>query len=506
MVLNTENNKIKNMFIFVLFFFLYLVAAYYLVYHLQFVFSDAVSRAEKAFLVIYDNEPKLAAIGFIWNPLPSLLQIPLLFVLKPLAKFGFSGNIISALFGALSCVYVYKFFDRTSLSRSLKWFFMLLFGLNPMILFYATNGMSESMFIFFLMLATWHFVMWQESQKMNDIIMFSLAISLAFLTRYEAIPFAITIGLLIILFDFYKHKNFRNVEGNLILYAAPVISALLIWVVANWLIMGDPLYFLHGQYSNVDQSQFISGDAKGVQGLFWGVISYAIKRMWFIFPAYLITVVFVLYRKFSFETVAVVLLSITIPIFQCIMIFTGSSYGWLRFFIYVIPFAFILFSQYLHNEKRSQFMIAVFLVMFLLSDISSFGAMKNKTYGKEEIQVINAMRGDVSSNNSYITDVEIANYINENLGDKKILMDDFIGFGIILNSLNPKIFINDSDADFAASIADPKRYCDYILVKKPNDLGTLDAINKKYPTLFDSGSNFAHLSKDFGTWRLYEVN
>ena len=46
---------------------------------LDLVFPDAMSRVANGYYVLFSRDPHLAAIGFVWNPLPSLAAIPLLF-------------------------------------------------------------------------------------------------------------------------------------------------------------------------------------------------------------------------------------------------------------------------------------------------------------------------------------------------------------------------------------------------------------------------------------------
>src|SRR5690349_4617983 len=41
-------------------------------------FIDSLSRTANAFYVLFSRDPHLAAVGFVWNPLPSLIQLPLL--------------------------------------------------------------------------------------------------------------------------------------------------------------------------------------------------------------------------------------------------------------------------------------------------------------------------------------------------------------------------------------------------------------------------------------------
>ena len=59
------------------------------------IFPDAMSRVANAYYVLFSRDPHLAAIGFVWNPLPSLATLPLL-VFSPwfpaLASLGAAGT------------------------------------------------------------------------------------------------------------------------------------------------------------------------------------------------------------------------------------------------------------------------------------------------------------------------------------------------------------------------------------------------------------------------------
>jgi hypothetical protein len=55
----------------------YLVVAALMAGH-NIVFADAMSRVGNAYYVLFSRDPHLPAIGFVWNPLPSLVLLPLL--------------------------------------------------------------------------------------------------------------------------------------------------------------------------------------------------------------------------------------------------------------------------------------------------------------------------------------------------------------------------------------------------------------------------------------------
>ncbi len=101
------------------------------------------------------------------------------------------------------------------------------------------------------------------------------------------------------------------------------------------------------------------------------------------------------------------------------------------------------------------------------------------------------------------------------LPEGSVLLDVFLGFGIVVNSDNPRQFVITPDRDFKAILADPAAYGVKYLVVPPTDkeLGQLDALNREYPTLYSDGAGFATLVREFNTflpyytyWRLYRVN
>jgi hypothetical protein len=101
-----------------------------------------------------------------------------------------------------------------------------------------------------------------------------------------------------------------------------------------------------------------------------------------------------------------------------------------------------------------------------------------------------------------------------NLPPGTVLVDDFLAFPIVVASDDPNQFVITSDRDFLAVLADPTATgVRYILVPQPANLGSLDAINRQYPALFENGGGFATLVAVYpkqgindNDWRLYRIN
>ncbi len=115
----------------------------------------------------------------------------------------------------------------------------------------------------------------------------------------------------------------------------------------------------------------------------------------------------------------------------------------------------------------------------------------------------------------WVNDRQIAGYLDLlHLRRGAVLVDDFLGFVIVMSSQNPTQFVITSDRDFLQVLADPiDNGVEYILVPTDHDLGKLDAINRAYPGIYANGAGMGTLVKEFVdhsdneyNWRLYRVS
>lgn len=113
----------------------------------------------------------------------------------------------------------------------------------------------------------------------------------------------------------------------------------------------------------------------------------------------------------------------------------------------------------------------------------------------------------------WTTDREVASYLDTlSLPPGSVLVDDFAGFAILIDSDNQRQFVIASDRDFQAALADPASAgVQYILVPQPRDILVLEAVNRTYPGFYFTGGGIADLDREFPqnsdgpVWRLYRV-
>ena len=116
---------------------------------------------------------------------------------------------------------------------------------------------------------------------------------------------------------------------------------------------------------------------------------------------------------------------------------------------------------------------------------------------------------------TFSTERTIARYLDDmDLPDGSVITDSVFGFAIIAPSKRPKAFVVPSDPDFVRILGDPAAYgVKYLLAVPPTGRGKSDALNLRYPTLYETGAEIATLELEIPNdgegqpnWRLYRVN
>ena len=226
---------------------IYVSLGFYLTLHLHYYAGDAVSRVANAYYVLYGRNPHLGAIGFIWNPLPSLLELPIvsLYPLVPaVVTKGLAGICVSALFGAWGAVHLHRILTNFSVPKPWNYIITLIFALNPLIALYGANGMSDIMLLSCL-LGTYSGVLdFLTTHALRRLVSAGIWMALGLGMRYEAVPFGalVIIGLMAAQWKTTKPEIWA---GSAMILGAPIVFAGGLWIYFNWAIMKNPVYFLN---------------------------------------------------------------------------------------------------------------------------------------------------------------------------------------------------------------------------------------------------------------------
>jgi hypothetical protein len=504
-----------------LFVFLAELAVGYYVNHVnKMIVGDALSRAANAYYVLYIEPPHLASIGFVWNPLPSLLELPFMFLYqfyKPIASSALAGVIVTAAFTAGAAILIYRNCRYFKISMRVSLLFTALYCINPFVFIYGFNGMSEAVFIFTIILMVTEFIQWMEDEAQIHLLTMGIAMALAFLTRYEAVPLcaAVFVGIALVIFRKRKPRftDFRSafhyLEGTSIVVFTPAITAVILWLLSNYIIMGDPLYFLHSVYSNEAQAINIQNpEIIATIGHPATAAVYEVKRSLVFLPVFAFVMMLraVTKKFFTLQTLILLLLVLAIPALHYIMLLTGLSYGWLRFYVYSFPIAFAWLPHEINQAKLKNLTlkslvtpISIFILVF--AAVMTGVVMINPKLAPEEN---NTYR---EKNQNFELQMQVAEYINSNMNQEVVLLDSFMTYEIVLNLDNTDRIITTCSYEFRDAVISPELYgVKYVLAVKNEGLGNLDALNVQYPDLYRNGASWCTMVKDFNGYRLFRVN
>lgn len=499
---------------------------------------DAPNRVANAGFTIFARDPHLSAIGFVWNPLPSMVEIPFVWLSQwwpALKYFGIAGVIQSSLFMAGAVLMVRGIAIDRGLPTGWRWVAVAAVALHPMIILYGASGLSEAAQMFCLVWAVRHLMRWCESERVGDLAWAGIALGTGYLTRYEVVPAAAGAALLVAVVTWHRSRYSDRLQAtvlNVAIVGFPVAVAIIIWAVTGWIINGELFATFSSQYGNSSQvAQRMAHVGRTDAGSQWVVVAARLLGMQPLtgLAVAMAVLIAVLRRKVD-ALVPVAVFGATLA-FAAVAQHFSMTFGWFRFYLLAIPMvvciAIACWSSSRPDRARSSGAghsarpAAVLLTTSVLVAIpvtTPLVVNEDIAYGQLESSFISLV--DPAGNppekqparRRLISERQLAHWLDaKNLSDGSVLMDTFLAWGIWLSSDHPKQFVITSDYDFSAALNRPwDMGIRYIVATNPQ-LNIPDAINRRYPALWSTGAGIATLiySADGTTtdemFRVYEV-
>ena len=506
--------------LFVVLFVGYGALGYYL-FKVGYINPDATSRTGNAGYTVMSRYPHLGAVGFVWNPLPSFAQIPLMPLSHwwpELKTLGLTGVIQSAAFMAGAAVLMRRIALDANVGTVTRWTGILAFALNPMIVLYGANGMSEAAFIFVLLWASRRLLQWRRTHAALDLFWAGIAFGLGYLVRYEALIAAAAATVVVM---FYAFRRFQVRSGwrtgvqhswhDGVVVAFPVIVAFVLWAVAGWLLDASLLAQFTSQYGNSAQVAAAGIVDAGDVG-FVPLLSVIAESLFGIQPlvaVVLIAVVVAAVLRRRYLILVPLAIFGSVLAFQCAAVLLGSTFGWFRFFIVLVPMIVVLLlvswpaaEQPSRPEKHWRIGISALMIGVTLTSLPvTWKSMLDPSIGKEEYGLRSVLWPEEYPRDKFwffwsgeVAENTVRWFDSQNLPTGSVVMDTFGLARMWLASERPDQFVVRSDYDFFDKLNNPAEMgVKYILVPRPSGLGELDAVNIRYPTLWNTGAGIGTL-------------
>jgi hypothetical protein len=514
---------------------IYIAVAVYLIVVNDVIFPDALSRVGNAQYVLASRDRHLAAIGFVWNPLPSLVLlpfIPLRAVWPALISTGLVGAIASALFMAGAVGVIRRTLQDAGLGQVARLTLTAVFALHPMIVLYGGNGESEAALLFFVALAIRFLVAWLGQPSTRWLTALGFALGGGYLTRYEALAPGLAVLLLVpavsVCRAFGSWRERRAAAlADLAVVGLPFVFTFVGWAVVSRVIVKQWFPTLQSDYGNTAQvainRKFI-GDAVGHS--LRARTEYASQQILGLEPALAVLLVLALVMlmlRRDLRLVAPVAIAGAVLSFDAFAFLSGTSFGWLRFQIASVPLTVLLAGLLVATLPRGRWVrgVAVVLALALTAPaiVTSTYTLFDRRLAREEAKPLRsvlrpASLSTVEKSQLRHFDVErdIAHYVDSrHLRRGAVLTDAAFSFAVLLASRNPLAFVITPDQDFQPALADPATFhVQYLLVPDPA-AASYDALNVAFPRVYAQGLPGATLAREWHgrggpDWRLYRLS
>jgi hypothetical protein len=513
----------------------YIAVGAVITFHYHVFQGDAVSRVMSGFYIIF-QQIHFAAVGFVWNPLPSLLALPLLVfhnVWPPLLTWGFAGIIVSSAFGAVGGYYLNRILQHFGIPQLARIVWVALYVLCPEILLEGSTGMTDtSMLACFL--ASLDGLLWfVDTEQLSQLVWSGVWLGICFLVRYESVPFALCIGTAWGFAMWVKKVPWRTIWGREAVLALPITYLGVLWVFFNATIMHDPLYFLNGPYSNSTQIKTGAYNWWATKisehNILGGLhVEYVFTRLFVPFlPALALVVVVALLRRLDMKALILIGAAVAVPLLQLGLMYDHDTAAWSRFFMSFIAMGFVLVAYLLgllmpYLRRHWTAVVASCLVVtavFAWGDARNLAAISNprtghgiyptpnailNSWGVHRLAGVDASVGFGFQNSLLLPQTE-ARYINDH-PHWKVLLDTFGYYGVFPFIKNPNQVIATFDVNFQSVLHNPRGRVNIIFDAPPTQIGNLNAIDTAYPTMYSGALPWTKLVKTFpGGTKVYEV-
>ncbi len=211
---------------------------------LTLVQGDAIGHLYTARRTIDSITPSFSQLGYIWLPLPHVLMLPLVWN-DTLWRTGLAGSFVSLLAFALATAYLYRTVCALTGSGIAGVVGAALFATNPNLLFMQATPMGEVELLFFIIAASHHMVRWAQDGSPLHLLLSGAFVLGGTLSRYEAwwlVPVGVAVVAVV---SIRRYGMGREVEGLTLTWAVLTSFGIVLWLLYNLVIFGDPLRFLH---------------------------------------------------------------------------------------------------------------------------------------------------------------------------------------------------------------------------------------------------------------------
>jgi hypothetical protein len=337
------------------------------------------------------------------------------------------------------------------------------------------------------------------------LILSALFVALATLSRYEVISWAFLLIFVLVVALIRQHVSRAELEGSMLAYVAPISYGIGLWLFFNWLILGDPLFWLRhqapGAATNAPAGQAIAISAPGPHLSVAHIASSLVQEnlnLFVLAPLTFVALLVLTVRRRDVMALALALMIGLNAFFTGLLVYVShaESYLQLRYNMRAMPLAMIGVAWlYLRVDARARTAVwAAALAIVLTSWPLTWNEMRTFPYqyleqaftrviatGKDQEGTASVGGYTVGIAAQKRTSAWVLAHVHR---QNEMLTDDAQTFSVMLISGRPDLFwdrIDKGDEAWLDVLSNPWGRVRYLLVSSSGD----DLIRARYPAIAD---------------------
>ena len=480
---------------------LYGVIGYFMLTDGRIVNFDSLQQLNSAYMTWWNSPPKLASIPLDAPPLGSIVFMPLTLV-KPLATSLVALPVATAIAAGLLMAILNSTMRRCEFPAFLRYIALVLFGLNPMFVFYAGNGDTTVIGMMFAGISLLSVISYGLSAETRYLALGGLAIGIAAMFDYSYFFWAAGLTLAIMFIGSGREDGVDRRRSSLIVFMMPAVYALMVWILINTVILGSPFDWISAQPNLVEVNttgalQAITADWDSTLGDLVEVV-FGIAPLAFFSLLLLLVTGFSKRGRLALGLLLVLLIAAAVPVGRALIAdqadLVDLSIGLPLALLALAGAAWVYFAQ-----EGWRIGVAVVVGIGLLAAIPlGWMAMQDYTYQNQAqaftrwVEDRDSQEG-TSSVGGYTVGVDpevaMASYINESIPQEKnsILVDENFSYGPMILSGRPQLFADRADqgeGEWEMEIENPFGRVSYMLITTSRGG---DQLRKRYPDAIAGG-------------------
>ena len=179
-----------------------------------------------------------------WAPLPTLLLLPVVKI-PALGTSGLGAAVVAALISAFTVMLLNIWWTRFGVPRALRFPLLVLYQMCPPVLAAVLTGRSTVLMLLILMAGAYFLGSWLRTLDVRSLAYLGVLGGLAIVTLYLSAVIVVLMAVVIVV-RVWRVRTPSYRPATLLIYLIPCLYTAALWFTANWLIMGDPVFFLRG--------------------------------------------------------------------------------------------------------------------------------------------------------------------------------------------------------------------------------------------------------------------